>query len=60
MSKIRDLIELRYFLGGGSRKVYASIMQGKRYLPKDRESIKRELERSKANVEKRQSYSEPE
>ncbi|MCB0620363.1 MAG: hypothetical protein KDC43_16865 [Saprospiraceae bacterium] len=45
MSKIRDLIELGFLLGGHSEPQYRAIMQKRRYHPVDQGSIDRELAR---------------
>jgi len=50
MSKIRDLTEFNFWLGNQSKRSYFAIMQNKRYLPKDTESIQKELDRARRNV----------
>jgi hypothetical protein len=50
MSKIKDMMELNFWLGNRSQKAYNAVMQNRRFLPKDRESIKQELERAKRMI----------
>jgi hypothetical protein len=50
MSKIRDLMELNYWLGNRSRKNYDTVMQSKRYHPQDKKSVQQELRRLKGNL----------
>jgi hypothetical protein len=50
MSKIKDMMELNFWLGNRSQKAYNAVMQNRRFLPKDRESIKQELDRAKRMI----------
>lgn len=36
MGKIKDLMELNYWLGNRSAKTYSAVMENRRYLPRDK------------------------